>query len=307
MGHADAGLRLDQALARHLPDVSRTRLGELAREGCVLVDGKPTEPKRRLAGFECVEVTLPPREQDQAFLPEPVPLSIVHADAEVLVLNKPAGLVVHPAAGNWQGTLLNGLLHFDASLARVPRAGIVHRLDKDTTGLMVVARTESAQTMLVRQLQARTVRREYVAIAQGAVEAPVRIDAPIGRHPRQRTKMAVVPEDRGGKPAATRVELLESMPAHSLIECSLETGRTHQIRVHLQSIGHSLEGDTTYGAKPWTTNPTWSSAVKRFNRQALHARGLAFVHPTTGLTLAFEAPPPSDFEQLLASLRIGAQ
>lgn len=302
---ADAGLRLDQFLARRLPDVSRTRLAELAKAGQVAVAGRAAEPKLRLAGFERIEIEIPPREQDLAFQPEPMDLAIVHADADVLVLDKPPGLVVHPAAGNWQGTLLNGLLHYDPALARVPRAGIVHRLDKDTSGLMVVARTEAAQTHLVRQLQARSVSREYVAIAQGHIAAPLRIEAPIGRHPRVRTRMAVVPEHQGGKFAATRVRPIEGLPVHTLIECQLETGRTHQIRVHLQSIGHPLEGDVTYGAKPWKQLPDWTAAVAVFGRQALHARKLAFVHPVSGATLEFESPVPADFARLLTALRIG--
>jgi 23S rRNA pseudouridine1911/1915/1917 synthase len=302
---AEAGLRLDQVLARRLPDVSRTRLAELAKAGGVMVEGRRAEPKLRLAGFERVELELPAREEDLAYSPEPMELAILYVDAEVLVLDKPPGLVVHPAAGNWSGTLLNGLLHFDPDLTRVPRAGIVHRLDKDTSGLMVVARTEPAQTHLVRQLQARTVSREYIAIAQGHVETAVRVDAPIGRHPRQRTRMAVISEERGGKPAATRVVPAEILPAHTLIECQLETGRTHQIRVHLQSLGHSLEGDVTYGAKPWTRFPVWSQAVQAFGRQALHARRLAFVHPVSGKTLQFESPMPADFADLFRVLKEG--
>ncbi|MDX2218538.1 MAG: RluA family pseudouridine synthase [Burkholderiales bacterium] len=300
---AEAGLRLDQFLARRLPDVSRTRLAELAKAGLVQVGGRHAEPKLRLAGFERIEIEVPPRAEDMAFSPEPMDLAIVHADRDVLVLDKPPGLVVHPAAGNWQGTLLNGLLHFDPALASVPRAGIVHRLDKDTSGLMVVARTEAAQTHLVRQLQARTVSREYVAIAQGHIAAAVRIEAPIGRHSRQRTRMAVVSEGQGGKFAATRVQPVEDLPAHTLIECQLETGRTHQIRVHLQSIGHPLEGDTTYGAKPLNRHPAWQAAVQVFARQALHARRLAFVHPGSGKEVTFESPLPTDFVRLLDILR----
>lgn len=305
MAAADAGLRLDQVLAQRLPELSRSRLAALIKAGLVTLDGRSASPSQRLIGVERVALTIPPREEDQAFAPEAMDLDIVHEDADVLVLNKPEGLVVHPAAGNWSGTLLNGLLHFDPSLARVPRAGIVHRLDKDTSGLMVVARTEAAQTDLVRQLQARTVHREYIAIAQGAVKGPVRIDAPVGRHPRQRTKMAVINEARGGKAAATQVKVLESLPAHSIIECKLETGRTHQIRVHLQSIGHPLEGDATYGAKVWTRFPVWKAAVEAFARQALHARRLAFEHPRTKRTVQFEVPVPEAMVVLQEVLREG--
>jgi 23S rRNA pseudouridine1911/1915/1917 synthase len=202
------------------------------------------------------------------------------------VIDKPAGLVVHPGSGNWSGTMLNALLHHAPGVGNLPRAGIVHRLDKDTSGLLVVAKTEPVQLALVRQLQARTVKRTYLALVRGKVAAAGTLEAPIGRHPVQRTRMAVV---AGGKPAITHYRVRRRFPAHTLLECDLETGRTHQIRVHLASIGHPLEGDPVYAGK----------ARAAFGRQALHAWKLAFVHPVSGSTVRFEAPMPADFEALL--------
>jgi 23S rRNA pseudouridine1911/1915/1917 synthase len=305
LGPEHAGLRLDQALAVLLPDTSRSRLAVLIKEGAVQVEGKPAAPKDKMRGSERISVHLKPRAEDQAFQPEPIPLAIVHEDKAVLVIDKPPGLVVHPAAGNWTGTLLNGLLHHDAALAQVPRAGIVHRLDKDTSGLMVVAKTEAAQLDLVRQLQARTVKREYVALAQGAVARDGTVDAPIGRHPKARTKMAVVAEAQGGKAAVTHYRVLERMPFHTLVECRLETGRTHQIRVHMQSLGFPLEGDTTYGARKLPASAALKTAIDSFQRQALHARKLAFVHPATRKQVEFQSALPADIETLIEAARQG--
>ena len=288
-GEALAGLRLDQALARLLPAESRSRLARLVDDGAVLVDGEPGRAARRLRGGERIEVLLKPRPEEVAFRPEAIDLAVVHEDDAVLVVAKPAGLVVHPGSGNWAGTMLNALLHRVPALGHLPRAGIVHRLDKETSGLLVVAKTEAAMQDLVRQLQARTVKRTYLALARGLVTAPGTVDAPIGRHPTQRTRMAVVP---GGKPAVTHYRPKRRFAAHTLLECDLETGRTHQIRVHLASIGHPLEGDPVYGGR----------GVRRLDRQALHAWKLAFVHPSTGKTVRFEAPPPADFEALLDGL-----
>ncbi len=285
-----AGLRLDQALAKLLPKESRSRLARLVEEGAVLVDGECARPRHKLRGGERVDVTLLPRPEESAFRPEEISLDVVHEDADVLVISKPAGLVVHPGSGNWAGTMLNALLHRAPELKTLPRAGIVHRLDKETSGLLVVARHEAAMQDLVRQLQARTVKRTYLAIARGAIAAQGVIDAPIGRHPAQRTRMAVVP---GGKPAVTRFRVRERFGAHALLECELETGRTHQIRVHLASIGHPLEGDPVYGAR----------GAARLPRQALHAWKLAFDHPGSGRRASFTAPPPADFEALVEALR----
>jgi 23S rRNA pseudouridine1911/1915/1917 synthase len=287
-----AGLRLDQALARLLPEESRSRLARLVEEGAVLVDGERARPRHRLRGGEKLEVVLRPRPEESSFRPEDIALDVVHEDDDVLVVAKPAGLVVHPGSGNWAGTMLNALLHRVPALKGLPRAGIVHRLDKETSGLLVVAKNEAAMQDLVRQLQARTVKRTYLAIVRGAVPAEGTVDAPVGRHPTQRTRMAVVP---GGKPAVTHYRVRERFGAHALVECDLETGRTHQIRVHLASIGHPLEGDPVYGGR----------GERRLPRQALHAWKLAFVHPRTRKVVRFAAPPPADFEALAASLRGG--
>jgi 23S rRNA pseudouridine1911/1915/1917 synthase len=288
-----AGLRLDQALARLLPGESRTRLARLVEEGAVRVDGEPARPRDRLRGGERLEVTLTPRPEEAAFRAEDIALDVLHEDEDILVIAKPAGLVVHPGSGNWAGTMLNALLHRVPALKGLPRAGIVHRLDKETSGLLVVARTEAAMQDLVRQLQARTVKRTYLAVARGAVPDSGTVEAPIGRHPTQRTRMAVVP---GGKPAVTHYRVRERFAAHALLECDLETGRTHQIRVHLASIGHPLEGDPLYGPR----------GAPRLPRQALHAWKLAFIHPRTRKTVRFTAPPPADFEALVRALREGA-
>jgi 23S rRNA pseudouridine1911/1915/1917 synthase len=285
-----AGLRLDQALARLLPEESRSRLARLIEEGHVLVDGARVEPKRKLKSGEAVAVVLVPRIDESVHRAEAITLDVVHEDDDVLVVNKPAGLVVHPGSGNWAGTMLNALLHHAPALEHLARAGIVHRLDKDTSGLLVVAKNEPAQLALVRQLQARSVKRTYLAVARGKVAGPGKVDAPIGRHPVHRTRMAVV---SGGKPAVTHYRVREALPAHTLLECDLETGRTHQIRVHLASIGHPLEGDPVYAGR----------GERRLARQALHAWKLAFLHPRTEKVAKFEAPLPEDFRALLESLR----
>jgi len=285
-----AGLRLDQALARLLPQESRSRLARLIDEGHVHVEGREAAARLKMKSGEAVEVALAPRAVDNAFKPEAIALPVVHEDESLLVIDKPAGLVVHPGSGNWEGTMLNALLHHSPAAAQLPRAGIVHRLDKDTSGLLVVAKTEPAQAALVRQLQARTVKRTYLALARGKVVAPGKVDAPIGRHPVHRTRMAVVPD---GKPAITHYAIRERFAAHTLLECSLETGRTHQIRVHLASIGHPLEGDAVYAGK----------GARIFARQALHAWKLAFIHPASGEPVAFESKIPEDFTGLLEGLR----
>jgi 23S rRNA pseudouridine1911/1915/1917 synthase len=285
-----AGLRLDQALAKLMPEQSRTRLAKLIEEGHVRVDGETRGVRHKVKSGETVEVALVPRPAEEGFRAEEIPLRIVHEDDDLLVIDKPAGLVVHPGSGNWAGTMLNALLHHAPGAEHLPRAGIVHRLDKDTSGLLVVAKNEAAQLALVRQLQARTVKRTYLALARGRIDRPGSVDAPIGRHPVHRTRMAVV---ASGKPAVTHFRALEKFPAHTLIECRLETGRTHQIRVHLASIGHPLEGDAVYAGR----------APRIFERQALHAWKLAFVHPVSGEEVAFESQMPEDFRALLERLR----
>ncbi len=285
-----AGGRFDAALARALPQYSRSRLKAWIDAGCVTLDGATAEATRKVWGGEAVVVQVEPEPPDLAHAAEPIALAIVYEDDTLLVLDKPAGLVVHPGAGNRTGTLQNALLHHAPQLAFVPRAGIVHRLDKDTTGLMVVAKTQEAQMNLVRQLQARTVAREYAALAAGDIARGGLVDAPIGRHPTRRTTMAVVTT---GKPARTHYEVVDRLGVVTLVTCRLETGRTHQIRVHLASLGHPLVGDPTYGKK--NTIP--------FARQALHAARLALIHPATGAPCAWKSPLPADFAQLLERLR----
>jgi 23S rRNA pseudouridine1911/1915/1917 synthase len=287
-----AGRRLDQSLAELLPDYSRSRIQQWIEAGGVALDGRPASRRQRVWGGERVAVQPVAHPSEMAHMPEAIALDVVHEDEAVLVLNKPAGLVVHPGAGNWEGTLLNALLHHAPELARIPRAGIVHRLDKDTSGLMVVAKTLPAQTALVRALQARDVKRVYWAVAQGVFErSEGEVDAPIGRHPTQRTRMAVV---ASGKPAQTRYKVLRQYPSCAWVECHLRTGRTHQIRVHLAHIGHPLLGDTVYAGR--------RSSPVAFHRQALHAYRLGFIHPLTGGHVEWEAPMPLDFRALIEEL-----
>jgi 23S rRNA pseudouridine1911/1915/1917 synthase len=288
-----AGLRLDQVLARLLPEHSRNRLARWIREARVSVDGSTASPRAKMWGGERVRVRPGEEPETLAYRPQEIPLDIVCEDDTVIVINKPTGLVVHPGSGNWDGTLLNALLQHAPGLEGVPRAGIVHRLDKDTSGLLVVAKTITAQTHLVRQLQAHTVAREYSAVVHGRVERDGKVDAPIGRHPVSRTRMAVVAR---GKPAVTHYRVAARYRDATLLECRLETGRTHQIRVHLASIGHPLIGDPVYGPKGARREPG------RFHRQALHARKLAFVHPATGRTMSCEARLPADMLELISKL-----
>ena len=291
-----AGMRLDQALARLLPQHSRNRLKAWIEAGDVRVDGAAVLPRHKLSGGESIAVRerAAPPGADAA---EAMPLPITYEDEALVVIDKPAGLVVHPGAGNRSGTLLNALLHHLPALASLPRAGIVHRLDKDTSGLMVVAKTPQAQTDLVRQLQARSVHRHYVALAHGDIQRDVVVDAPIGRHPVQRTTMAVV---ASGKPARTHVDVLERHGVATLVRCRLETGRTHQIRVHLASIGHPLVGDPVYGSRRSVARPP---ALADFARQALHAEHLALLHPVTRRECRWTAPLPADLAALIARVR----
>ena len=298
---ADGG-RLDQVLADMIPEHSRNRLQQWVKAGRVDVDGKTvTEPRHKIYGGEPLTIRVDQSQTDAEagkFLPEAMDLPIVYEDAHILVINKPPGLVVHPAAGNWQGTLLNGLLAYDPVFAHLPRAGIVHRLDKDTSGLMVVAKTLAAHTHLIRQLQARSVKRLYRAIICGVPKVDGAVNAPIGRDPRQRTRMAVTSQ---GKGAITHYRLLEVFPGCSLVECALETGRTHQIRVHMAHLGHPLVGDETYlgGRRHPLPEP-----AAHFGRQALHARQLGLIHPETGEPMRWTAQVPADMAQLLEDLRL---
>ena len=296
---AAAGLRLDQALAQFLPQHSRSRLKGWIEAGQVTVNAAAaTEPSAKLRGGEAIAVTELADPHATSFAPEAIALSVVFEDAAILVLDKPAGLVVHPGSGNWDGTLLNALLHHAPALASLPRAGIVHRLDKDTSGLMVIAKTPEAQTDLVRQLQARTVKREYLAVVHGDLARATTVDAPIGRHPTQRTSMAVVAT---GKPARTHVEVVTRFGAATLVRCRLETGRTHQIRVHLMAIGHPLLGDPTYRGRR-AAAASLPPGARAFARQALHAQRLGLVHPVTRAERLWEAAPPPDFSALVAAL-----
>jgi 23S rRNA pseudouridine1911/1915/1917 synthase len=293
-----SGTRLDAALATLFSDFSRSRLAALVKSGDILVDGQVALPKAKLLGGELIVANLKPREEDTAFTAENVALDVVYEDSDVIVINKPPGLVVHPAAGNWSGTVLNGMLYRYPETACVPRAGIVHRLDKDTSGLMVIARNEAAQFSLVQQLQARTVSRRYAALVRGVLSEDGTVDAPIGRHSRDRVKMAVV-HGLAGKPAITHYSVVEEFSQHTLVECRLETGRTHQIRVHMSSIGFALEGDSVYGRGVRGLNPQLHEAVAQFGRQALHAQALAFVHPATKKEVSFESEIPDDMNALI--------
>lgn len=295
-----AGLRLDAALARLFPEHSRSRLQTWIKEGRVTVDGAAADVKRKVLGGEQVCVAAARAAAEMASEAEAIELPIVYEDDHLLVIDKPAGLVVHPGSGNWSGTMMNALLHHSPRLVDVPRAGIVHRLDKDTSGLLVVAKTLAAQTDLVRQLQARTVKRHYLALVHGLVEVGGSVDAPIGRHPVQRTKMAIVRHGGSGRDARTHYQPRERFANATLVECRLETGRTHQIRVHMASIGHPLVGDSVYGKRK-----SADARLDAFHRQALHAWRLALVHPANGMEMAWESPLPDDFAALLESLRRG--
>ncbi len=294
-----AGLRFDQALAELLPDHSRSRLTAMIKGGDITLDQRTAAPKTKMLGGEIIEARLTARQEESAFQAEDVPLNVMHEDDAVIVLNKPAGLVVHPAAGNWSGTLLNGLLYRNPAVSNLPRAGIVHRLDKDTSGVMVAARTEAAQLSLVRQLQARTMKRIYLALVRGNLRKDGKVDAPIGRHPHHRTRMAVVKEHEAGKPAVTHYRVLERFAFHTLVECRLETGRTHQIRVHMHSLGFPLEGDTVYGPTMTGIDNDVRDVIREFGRQALHARKLTFEHPLEGGERSFEAPVPDDMREFI--------
>jgi len=303
-----AGLRLDQVLAKLLPEYSRGRLQDWIAQQQVKVDGTTAINKQKIWGGEQIEVMPKSLPSEHPYQAEDIALDVLFEDDSIIIINKPAGRVVHPGSGNWQGTLLNALLHHAPQLEEIPRAGIVHRLDKDTSGLLVVAKTLVAQTALVRQLQARTVKREYLALCYGEVVRSGTVDAPMGRHPRQRTKMAVV---ENGKTAVTHYSVAERFPAIStgldqgctLLCCKLETGRTHQIRVHLASIRHPLVGDSTYIKGAQKCLPQLRKLLVAFPRQALHATQLGLEHPETEEWLEWQAVLPDDMTQLLAQIR----
>ncbi len=306
IGAEHAGKRLDQVLALLFSDYSRSRLQEWVKLGRVTVDGKVPRSKDKVLGGEVVKlsVTLDEPLTDR---PQPIPLDLLYEDEELLVINKPAGMVVHPAAGNPDGTLLNALLSHDEQAAQLPRAGIVHRLDKETSGILVVARTLKAHKSLVDQLQARSMKREYRAIVQGVMTAGGTVDEPIGRHPTQRTRMAVI---NNGKPAVTHYRVLERFRAHSYLQVNLETGRTHQIRVHMAHIRYPLLGDPVYGGRlrmPAGIGEPLQQALRGFCRQALHARVLGLEHPVTGEWMEWEVDIPEDMQGMLELLREDAR
>jgi 23S rRNA pseudouridine1911/1915/1917 synthase len=296
-----AGLRLDQALARALPQYSRARLQGWIEAGAVQADGRQPRAKDKVLGGERVEIAAR-LEADERVAPEAQPLAVVHQDRALFVINKPAGMVVHPGAGNPRHTLQNALLALDPKLALVPRAGLVHRLDKDTSGLLVVARTLEAHASLVAALAEREVERNYLAICTGAMTGGGTVDAPIGRHRTHRTRMAVRSD---GREAITHYRIAKRYRAHTLVRVQLETGRTHQIRVHLAHIGYPITGDPVYGGRkrlPAGCSAALAAALGAFPRQALHAARLALMHPMTGRALEWEAPVPQDMERLLAAL-----
>ena len=297
-----AGHRLDQVAAELFPEYSRSRLKNWVISGELTVNGLQVKPNYRLGGGEtlCLEAVV---QNEGDWEGQDIPLDILHEDESIIVLNKPAGLVVHPAAGNWDGTLLNGLVQHEPKLKQVPRAGIVHRLDKDTTGLMVVAKDIESQNNLVEQLQARTVKREYEAVVWGNPDEAGSIEGDIGRHPSTRTKMAVV--DRHGKPARTHYAVKQYIGAFSHVRLKLETGRTHQIRVHMAYIGFPLVGDPLYGRKPTRRESTEYpevAATTSFSRQALHAIQLGLLHPKTGEYSEWQSCLPEDMSELICAI-----
>ncbi|AEL08291.1 ribosomal large subunit pseudouridine synthase D [Xanthomonas campestris pv. raphani 756C] len=302
MPDSAAGRRFDAVLAELFPEFSRSRLSEWIKSGDALLDGETARPRDTLRGGETVQVQVVLETQTHA-APQDIPLNVLYEDDQVLVIDKPAGLVVHPGAGNPDGTLVNALLFRDPNLAAVPRAGVVHRLDKDTSGVMVVARTLQAQTALVEQLSARDVHRQYLAVVVGALVSGGTADAPIDRHPRDRLKMAVRDD---GRDAVTHYRLRERFRAHTALECRLETGRTHQIRVHMAHLKSPIVGDPLYGGAlklPKGATDTLVAELRGFKRQALHAETLEFLHPVSGEPVRASAPVPEDLQRLMSALR----
>jgi 23S rRNA pseudouridine1911/1915/1917 synthase len=297
-----AGKRLDQALALMFPEYSRSRLKSWVLQGFVTIDGVEMRPKDPVSGGETIALH-PEEELGVVSGPEAMELDVRFEDDDLLIVNKPAGLIVHPGAGNQRGTLMNGLLFRVPGLAELPRAGIVHRLDKDTSGLLLVGKTLQSHTTLVRMLAAREISRRYVAICNGVLTGGGTIDAPIGRHPVDRLRMSV---QEKGKPAVTRYRVLERFKAHTFVSIELESGRTHQIRVHFAHRRHSLVGDPVYGGRmavPPASDERLIEAFRKFRRQALHATRLEFRHPVTTRPVEIEVPPPADFQDLLDMLR----
>ena len=296
-----AGRRLDRALAARFPDITRSQMQRWIKDGRVLLDAAVPGKSDKVAGGEQVEVRVPPP-PETGWRAQPIPLTVVYEDDDLIVVNKPPGLVVHPGAGNPEGTLLNALLNHAPRQARLPRAGIVHRLDKDTSGLLVVAKTERARQDLIRQLQQRTLGREYVALVNGVLTAGGTIEAPIGRHRHDRTRMTVTAR---GKEAVSHYRVLKKYRAHTLAQVRLESGRTHQIRVHMAHLKHPVVGDPTYGGRlrlPKDASARLRSALQGFRRQALHAAKLSLVHPVTGEKMQWAASVPRDMHVLMEEL-----
>ena len=296
-----SGLRLDQALSQLLPEYSRSKIQDWIKQGFITLNDSNPKPREKVYSGDRLQLDIPQtiKTYDQ---PQAIEFGILYQDDALFVIDKPAGLVVHPAAGHQAGTLVNGLLHRDPALQQLPRAGIVHRLDKDTSGVMVVARNLQAHSALVEALQQRDVKREYVAIAQGVITAGRTIEQPIARHPADRKRMAVRPD---GKEAITRFSVRERFRAHSLIDVQLQTGRTHQIRVHMAYLHHPLVGDPVYGGRlslPKGISPGLEQVLRNFKRQALHAWRLSFQHPLTGEAMSFAAELPTDMQQLIEVL-----
>lgn len=307
INESQLGQRLDQALAELFPDYSRSRIKEWILDDRVQVNGRlVNKPKEKMLGGEQISIDAL-IDEDMRFEPQNLPLNIVYEDDDILVINKPRNFVVHPGAGNPDGTVLNALLYHYPDIADVPRAGIVHRLDKDTTGLMVVAKTVPAQTRLVESLQLREITREYEAVANGRMTAGGKVEEPISRHPTKRTHMAVNPM---GKPAVTHYRVMEHFRAHTRLRLRLETGRTHQIRVHMAHINHPLVGDQLYGGRPRPlkgASDEFRDALREFDRQALHATMLRLYHPITGIQMEWHAPIPDDMVKLIEVLKADAQ
>lgn len=298
-----AGFRLDQALAKLFPQYSRSQMQQWILNGEVAVDKKIiSKSKERVFPGQLIELNVQLEDRDD-WLPEPIPLNLIFEDESLIIINKPPGLIVHPGAGNPKSTLVNALLHYDPALKKLPRAGLIHRLDKDTSGLLIVARNLSAHHFLTDQMQQREIHRTYVAIVDGITLATGTIDLAIGRHPLHRTKMSVV--QHGGKPARTHFKRLETFPFHSYLEIDLETGRTHQIRVHMAHIHHPILGDPQYGKvrNYATLSENLRQKIQDFRRQALHAKKIILLHPITHQRLTFEAPLPNDLEELLEAFR----
>jgi 23S rRNA pseudouridine1911/1915/1917 synthase len=296
------GRRFDQVLAELFPDYSRSRLSAWIKSGDARLDGASVRPREAVQAGQSVTLRLRTEAATDAAA-ENIELTVLYEDGDLIVLDKPAGLVVHPGAGNPAGTLVNALLHHDPRLAQLPRAGIVHRLDKDTSGALVVARSLRAHAALVEQLAAREVHRQYEAVVVGVLVAGGSVDAPLDRHPIDRLKRAVV---EGGKPAVTHYRVRERFRGHSHLECRLETGRTHQIRVHMAHLRHPIVGDPLYGGSlrlPKAATPALVDALRGFRRQALHAERIAFSHPVTGEQVEVQAPRPADLQHLLQTLR----